>query len=185
MGDWFETIADIEATQEEADQLGAEVLSWLVGQGIVMSEQTDCVLDGQGHRPGPNYAAATAEPWAGLHELDPNGLRVVTRRTVFYSMGDLQVVCPRCGAVVVADQDEGSWSGFSPVIDEWYVGAAGVRACKHCGEPVGINDWEWSPHWGFGYLGFEFWNWPMLDPGFVAAVSNQLGHRTVRPCGKL
>ena len=185
MGEWFETIADVEANPEDADHLGAEVLSWLVEQGIVVAEPTECILGNHGHRPGPNYAAATVEPWDDLHELATNGFRVVTGQSVFYSMGVDQVVCPHCKAVVVDGQDQDSWSDFSPVIDEWYLGGTGVRACRHCGKPVGINEWGWSPPWGFGYLGFEFWNWPMLDPGFVAAVSNRLGHRTVQPCGKL
>ncbi|MFC0006501.1 hypothetical protein [Micromonospora siamensis] len=185
MSEWFETIADIEATPEEADQLGAEVLSWLVEQGIVAAEPTLCILGDHGHRPGPDYAAATVEPCDDLPGLATNGFRVVTGQSVFYSMGVDQVVCPRCEAVVVDDQDRDSWSDFSPVVDEWCMGGTGVRACGHCGEPVGINEWRWSPPWGFGYLGFEFWNWPMLDPGFVAAVSNRLGHRTVQPSGKL
>lgn len=185
MGDWFETIADIEATPEEADRLGAEVLSWLVEQRIVMAEQTDCVLGSRAHRPGPNYALATVEPDEVLHRLATNGFRVVTGQSVFYSMGVDRVVCPRCGAAVVDHQDEESWDNFSPIIDEWYGGGSGVYACKSCGQSVGINEWGWSPPWGFGCLGFEFWNWPMLDPGFVAAVSNRLGHRIVQPCGKL
>lgn len=86
---------------------------------------------------------------------------------------------------MVDDQDEDSWSEFSQVIKEWYAGGAGVRACKHCGEPLGLNDWAWSPPFGFGYLGFEFWNWPRLDADFVAAVSDRLGHRLVRPYGKI
>lgn len=185
VGDWFETIADVEATPEEAERLGAEVLSWLVEQGIVMAESTDCILGNHGHRPGPNYTAATVEPSPDLHRLATNGVRVVTRRTVFYSIGPNQVVCPQCGTAVVDDRDKDSWDEFSSVIDEWYDGGSGVRACKQCGTRVGINEWGWSPPWGFGYLGFEFWNWPMLNPGFVAAVSKRLGHRTVRPCGKL
>jgi hypothetical protein len=183
MGEWFETIADVDATPEEADRLGAEVLSWLVEQGIVLAQPTDCILGDQGHRPGPNYAAATVEPWPDLHELATNGFRVVTGQSVFYSMGVDRVVCPHCAAVVVEDDE--SWHNFAPVIDEWHAGGSGMRACQHCAEPTGVNDWYWSPPWGFGYLGFEFWNWPLLNPAFVATVSDRLGHRTVRPCGKL
>jgi hypothetical protein len=81
--------------------------------------------------------------------------------------------------------DDDLWSKFSPVVGEWCAGRTGVRACPACSKPVGINEWTWSPPWGFGYLGFQFWNWPILDPGFVSAVSDRLGHRTVRPCGRL
>jgi endogenous inhibitor of DNA gyrase (YacG/DUF329 family) len=186
VGDWFETIADVEATAEEADRLGAEVLSWLVAEGVVLAEPTDCVLGGPGHPPGPHYARATIEPCDFLLRRDPNGLRVLTGRSVFYSMGLDRVVCPHCQAAVLDERNDVFSSFFSPAIDEWYsAGGTGTRACPYCGKPVGLNEWDWSPPWGFGYLGFEFWNWPLLDPGFVAEVSHRLGHGTVRPCGKL
>src|SRR5215475_5498928 len=184
MGDWFQVIADVDATPQEADRLGAEVLSWLIDQGVVVADHSDCALGGKGHRPGPNYAVATVETDERLYGLTTNGVCVVTGRSVFYSMGVDQVVCPRCGTTVVDKQDEGSWDEFSSVIDEWYGGGSGLSVCKNCGQSVGINDWAWSPPWGFGYLGFEFWNWPMLAPGFVEAVSKRLGHRTVQPFGK-
>jgi hypothetical protein len=50
---------------------------------------------------------------------------------------------------------------------------------------MGLNDWRWQPPWGFGYLGFEFWNWPPLSQGFIAEVGRRLGHRTVLVAGKL
>ncbi|WP_346534278.1 hypothetical protein [Micromonospora sp. DPT] len=147
MGDWFETIADVDATAEEADRLGAEVLSWLVEQGIVM---------------------------AGV-----NGLNVVTGRAAFYSTGVDRVVCPHCQSAIVDQDDEERWPSFSESIDSWCAGGSGVESCPHCGKSTGLNEWHWSPPWGFGYLGFEFWNWPPLDPGFIADVGNLLGHRVV------
>jgi ribosomal protein S27AE len=185
MGDWFEVIADVEATAEEADRLAADMLAWLVERGIVMAEQTDCVLGGLGYAPGPNYTAAVTEPDANLHRLQTNGLNVVTGQTVFYSMGVDRIICPRCGAVVVDQDDELSWPRFSASIDDWYAGGSGIQTCERCGEAAGLNDWHWSPPWGFGYLGFEFWNWPRLNPDFIAEVSGRLGHRIVTPCGKL
>jgi hypothetical protein len=54
-----------------------------------------------------------------------------------------------------------------------------------CRQAVGLNDWIWHPPWGFGCLGFTFWNWPELRPQFVADVSRRLDHRVVRAHGKL
>jgi hypothetical protein len=48
VSDWFETIADVEATAEEADRLAANVLDWLVECKIVVFETTDCVPGGVG-----------------------------------------------------------------------------------------------------------------------------------------
>jgi hypothetical protein len=57
--------------------------------------------------------------------------------------------------------------------------------CPHCGHSVGLNDWTWSPPWGFGYLGITFWNWPPVKSEFLAEIGDRLGHRTVHPCGKM
>ena len=78
MSDWFETIADVEATAEEADRLAANVLDWLVERKIVVFETTDCVPGGVGYAPGPKYTAAVTAPYAQLHRLQVNGLNVVT-----------------------------------------------------------------------------------------------------------
>src|SRR3979411_1405407 len=94
VSDWFETIADVEATAEEADRLAANVLDWLVERKIVVFETTDCVPGGVGYAPGPNYAAGVAEPYAQLHRLQVNGLNVVTGQTVFLSMGVDRIACP-------------------------------------------------------------------------------------------
>ena len=185
MSDWFEIIADIEATAEEADRLAAELMAWLIDRNIVVAEPTDCVLAGDGYAPGRNYAAAVIQPDPHLYDLRTNGLSVITGRTVFYSMGVEQVVCPYCEARVVDRRDEDSWHRFAESIDAWYSGESGVRVCEQCARSVGLNEWQWTPPWGFGYLGFQFWNWPPLASGFVAEVSSRLGHRTVAPCGKL
>ncbi|MER6594610.1 hypothetical protein ABT214_22720 [Micromonospora purpureochromogenes] len=185
MGDWFETIADVEATAEEADRLGVEVLSWLVEQGIVMAEQTDCILGGTGYAPGPDYGIAVTQHYAHMHRQGVNGLNVVTGRAAFYSMGVDRIVCPHCQSAAVDQDDEEHWPSFSESIDSWYAGGSGVESCPHCGKSAGLNEWHWSPPWGFGYLGFEFWNWPPLDPGFITDVANLLGHRVVTPCGKI
>jgi len=36
-----------------------------------------------------------------------------------------------------------------------------------------------------GHLGFTFWNWPRLDPGFVSQLGRELGHRVEVTRGKL
>jgi hypothetical protein len=177
MGEYFQTIVDLQATDEQAEALGALVLAWLVDGGIVEATCRD-ESRGGGHAPGPRYAAAVVEPDEGLHRLNNNGLHVVTGRTVFFSMGVDAIACPWCTTAV-------AWERLSDAVDEWYAGAAGTRRCGGCGRVMGLNDWRWQPPWGFGYLGFEFWNWPPLAKGFLAEVGRRLGHRTVLAAGKL
>src|SRR5947207_3389281 len=67
----------------------------------------------------------------------------------------------------------------------WYGGGPGEVTCLSCRRGAGLNDWRWSPPWGFGCLGFEFWGWPAFTPPFLSAFGVLLGHRTVYPYGKL
>ena len=178
MSEHFQTIVDLQATGEEADELGALVLAWLVDCGIVEAACRGDSHLGEGHAPGARYAMAVVEPDQDLHRMWSNGLYVITGRTVFYSDGVDAIACPDCATAV-------AWGQLSDAIDEWYAGAAGARGCGGCGRVLGLNDWRWQPPWGFGYLGFEFWSWPPLAPGFIAEVGRRLGHRTVLVAGKL
>jgi hypothetical protein len=64
---------------------------------------------------------------------------------VFLSMGVDRIACPHCAALLVSHDDEDSWHRFSTSIDDWYADGGGSRTCEHCGETVGLNDWDWSP----------------------------------------
>lgn len=189
MGDWFQTIADVEATPNEAERLVAAVLAWLVESGIVLAETTDCALSDLGHAPGPRYATAVVEADPGLLTSRTNGVEFITGRTVFYSMGAEHVMCPHCGQLAALTDERGNpndaWHALSDTIGVWFDGGRGEHPCPGCGHLVGLNEWTWSPPWGFGHLGITFWNWPQLNPSFLSEVSQRLGHRTVHPCGKM
>ncbi|MEJ3654490.1 hypothetical protein WEH80_16100 [Actinomycetes bacterium KLBMP 9759] len=181
MGDHFQTVADVEATADDAAGLASAALDRLVGRGIVVAETSDCVLGGAGHALGPAYAAAVAEPDPNLRVLQTNGLDVVSERTAFHSVGAERVVCPHCsGRIDLADE---AWEEVSASPGVWCSGGADAHPCPACGRAAGLNDRAWSPPWAFGHLGFTFWNWPLLDDGFVAELTGFLGHRTVRPRG--
>jgi hypothetical protein len=179
MGEYFQRIVDLQASDEEADELGASVLAWLVDSGVVEATDRDYHdWPGGGYAPGPCYETAVVEPREELDLRWNNGLHVITGRTVFYSDGVDAIACPACQTAV-------AWGQLSDAIDEWYAAGAGTRRCGGCGRVMGLNDWRWQPPWGFGYLGFEFWNWPPLAQGFIAEVGRRLGHRTVLVAGKL
>jgi DNA-directed RNA polymerase subunit RPC12/RpoP len=189
VGDWFQVIADVDATADEAEALGAATLAWLVDTGVVLGEATDCVLANVGYPPGPRYATAVTEVDPRLLTLRTNGVEVITGRTVFYSMGADHVTCPHCRHVIVLADDRADsidpWRELSAIIEAWRDGDTGDYRCPTCRRVVGLNDWTWSPPWAFGYVGFKFWNWPQLTPNFLADVSTRLGHRTVHPHGKM
>lgn len=79
MGNHFQTIVDLHATPADATALAARGLDWLVAEGIVRAERTDCVLGAPlGHPPGPLWAKAVEqvdwEPSDGLKVERPNRL---------------------------------------------------------------------------------------------------------------
>ncbi|WP_322749713.1 MULTISPECIES: hypothetical protein [unclassified Frankia] len=195
MGDSFEIIADVEATETETTALAATVVRWLINTDIIAAEATDCVLGADlGYGPGPRHALALAEPDDYLSRLRTNGVTVTTGRTAFHPVqGELgPVVCPRCDqTMLLEDAGTGAttkqWEVFSDAIGSWHNGGPGDVACASCGQVGLLNDWRWIGDWpfAFGFLGFTFWNWPRLSDAFVAQVAERLRHRVVVTRGKL
>jgi hypothetical protein len=182
MGDWAQSIVDVDSTGEEAAELGERLTVWLVDTGVIARELTDCALGSPlGHSPGTNYAdaiGAAVDP----PNLWTNGVEIGVGRTVYYTM-DLQgVTCPRCGRYEELESEASRWhTVFGAALNDWYSGtSAGAIACPGCGAVNGLNDWDWGAHpYAFGELGVTFWNWHPLSQEFIAEVGRFLGHRVV------
>ncbi|MBA0053014.1 hypothetical protein E0L36_19690 [Streptomyces sp. AJS327] len=194
MGDWFQTIVDTEATPEEAPGLAANVVDWLVADGVILAERTDCVLGADaGHAPGTRYGDAVQQPDPELVNLWSNGLHATVGRTVFDAgQGEPSAVtCPHCAVEIrLVDEYwspvEESWHRFAPAVGSWAEGDDEPVACPSCDRAAPVHTWHWADYFAFGSLGFTFWNWPDLRPEFVADVARRLGgHRTVLLEGKL
>ncbi|MGI5376243.1 hypothetical protein ACQEV2_18690 [Streptomyces sp. CA-251387] len=193
MGDHFQTIVDRAASPQQAPQLAERVVEWLVAEGIVLAERTDCVF-GQplGHPPGPNWQRAVAPDDA---DWDPwDGLAVYTGRTVFHGgQGEPEAVtCPRCGVTTRLITDEwelidDAWAPFGKAIDAWHKTGEAQVDCPACADAVPLPDWTWTDdYFAFAHLGFEFWNWPPFTEEFRTRISELLdGHRTAYVWGKL
>jgi hypothetical protein len=185
LGDYYQTIVDTEATADEAAALAGRVRDWLIAEGVVRAELTDCVLggDGSGHTPGAGWRRAVVRPNDDRFlKLRTRGLKIVVGRTVFYTnYGPATATCPRCRASESLDRG----SSLIEAIGDWYETGEALAPCAAGDERIRLVDWQIDPSWGFGYLGFEFWNWPPLSEAFVARVDGLLGHRTLLVCGKL
>lgn len=183
MGDWFQTIVDEEASAEKAETLANEIRDWLIDRGIIQTTMTDCVLggNGRGYPPGPHFEQAIS-PGAHHHflQLWTNGLHFVIGRTVFDSgQGETTVLCPKCQT---PRDDHTQWVD---AIGEWYEGKTALLRCPHCNTSTPITEWKFDPPWGFGNLGFTFWNWPPLKDEFVSELGERLNHQIVIVKGKL
>ncbi len=185
VGDFSQTLVDLDAGGADAARLAGRVVDWLVAEGVVLAERTDCVL-GQpsGHPPGPHWDRAVGDDW----DFEPSdGLAVHTVRTGFTSGADMPgaAICPRCG--VATPLGTGTWARFGAAMRTWYDTGAATVDCPACVAAVAVPDWGWDEApLGFGCLGFEFWNWPPLTDAFRARLAVLLdGHRTVYIWGAL
>jgi len=194
MGDYFEIIADAEATEDQAAGLAASVVSWLAHEGIIAAQPADCVLGAEsGYPPGPRYTAAVTEPDEGLLRLWANGVEVCTTRAVFSpAQGTVgSAVCPLCGQSTDLDDPATGevtpqWEPFSDAFSAWMEDGPGEVRCPRCGQVARLNDWRWiNEPFVVGFLGFTFWNWPLLSESFIAQVASHLEHRVIVIRGKL
>ena len=79
-----------------------------------------------------------------------------------------------CADVFVPDER------YYDAVDAWVGGDdRATFACPKCSGAKLLTEWRGPWAWAFGYLGFEFWNWPPLSEGFLTEMNGRLGHRTM------
>jgi hypothetical protein len=162
MSDAYITIVPTNVTQGQVKDLSKMTIAWLSEKGIILTNQTDCVLgETLGYPPGPKYMDAIDGDDFGLLKLRTNGLAAVTERQVFDNgeNGLDEINCPKCGANNI-DSDWGEAVGL------WDTGKIGILRCSQCDNEASIADYDFRPDWGFGEFGLTFWNWPLSSRFF-------------------
>jgi|GEM_PF-1644074 len=197
MGDSFRMLVDLDASLEEADPLAGAVLAHFREIGLITgTPNPDCVLGGEGYRPGPAlpklYVLKEHQfPFWG--ELGTNGVEVtVGRHFNVWAVGPSfqGLICPACNANFEWD-DEAFKGSLGKAIGEWHHRSGpGQLACPRCGKAPAITKWHCKPPFGFGNLSFTFWNWPALDsPSWkieIPALVKQLtGHNIISTYGHI
>ncbi|MFJ9601776.1 hypothetical protein [Streptomyces althioticus] len=193
MGDYFQTVVDLDAGPDEAAEYAERGLAWLVSEGVVLAERTVCVLGAPlGHPPGPDWLRACSPEDAEWKPSD--GLAVEVGRTVFGGgQGEPEAVtCPRCEVTTrlmtdTWESDDEAWEPFGEALRAWDEDGEADVVCPACAASVPLPEYRWADdYFAFGHLGIRFWNWPEFTDAFLTRFTRVLeGHRTVRVWGKL
>jgi hypothetical protein len=181
MGTWFQWIADLDATDDEAPHLARTITARLAEQQIVLPDVVEgAAYSDAGHLPGPRWADAVAEPEPWM----PHGMRIVAQREVFWGgQGGFEwAECPRCGHRTSADAHR-----LLDAVEPWLRGDPATHPCPGCGSAIPLTDWRWDEdYFAFATFGLWFWDWPELGPLVPGIVRDAVGnHRLVYGQGKL
>lgn len=175
MGATVDWIVDLDASQDESEALAIKVKTWLITREVVSAVSSPERTYGGGEllMRGPCAAKWDACEIGTISSLC--GLEVVTKRKVFHTgdNGIQALQCTDCGGK--HDPDVIPWSD---AVGAWFSGeGSDVMRCPACDAQRSIVDWRFlNCEWGFGNLGFGFWNWPISER-LAQELSVLLGHR--------
>ena len=194
MGDYYFAAVDVEATPEQAESLGQQVVQRLVGEGVIQPTlDPEATLGGPGYRPGDRLndlfevSPGAYAPW-GMFSC---GMEVVAERWV-NTFGFICVeafVCPRCSARYSLDDSVGQQ--FGEAIGQFLKGNdQPLVHCPSCRHDSPAPGWYTKPHFGFAHLAFIFWNWPPLDSpswkiDILKLIAETTHHKIVVTYGKV
>ncbi|WP_143041362.1 hypothetical protein [Streptomyces indicus] len=171
-----QTVVDLDATEEQAEEWGGRGWRWLLDEGFIRAEpwRGDVV-----HLGGPNWREAVdlaAWDWRARAEgFDPEpcgAVELITGRTVFLAgpYDPPSAICPHCGNATA------DWP--MAAVDAWHSTGAAAFSCRTCAREVPLPDWTWTDdYFAFAHVGFQFEDWPRLSPAFTTAFAEALGHR--------
>ncbi|MEV0891034.1 hypothetical protein [Promicromonospora sp. NPDC050262] len=213
MGTYFEWVADLDATEADARELGQRVVDALVARGVLLPEVSqDAALGGVGHPPGPAWADTLAVSVAGAVSGEaPWGMAVGVGREVYDGGrgGVDAVTCPRCSVrrsffgppeefgPTCSDEDGLRW--FYDAAAAWREGGVGGGdgdgdgdgdgavdlVCRECGAASPVTQWS-ADDAALACLGFTFWSWGELRPEVTDWIAEATGgHRIVHGSGKV
>ena len=175
MSDSYITLVPNLVKEYESNNLATIVIDYLKQQNIIKSIKTDCTLAENLYPPGDNYNLAVEEHNHCIMPFSINGLEVITKRSVFHNGGNGldAVICP-VSEVNVIDDD------WQQPLQEWFDHTDSDNLiCNYCKSVNLVICYVFVPTWGFGSLGFKFWNWPPVRKKFVKDIE-QICSREVK-----
>lgn len=179
MSDCFNIIGDLDATPENAEATAARITAWLVAEGIIEAELTDCGMSGAAHAPGPNAQRLDAyadDLFPGLNGVE---IHVDPMVHLNWNASTYTMTCPACMASHSFDTSPGDPVG--DVVIRWREHGDAV-ACPACGLRDDINAFDWGSEVFRSHVWVQFWNWVDPRPELLEAA---IGHRMRMMYGNL
>ncbi len=140
------------------EEIHKKFISFLLDRNIINNDL----------KPGDNVDSILVENNGNFKRLTHNQLEVTNSRQVFDSGANeiKQIVCPNCNQNIL---DQINWM---EAIDYWYSDSQKKKVdCPNCSYVNSIENYIFNPTWGFGELGFIFWNWPEFEDNFIKEIS--------------
>jgi len=181
VSDTFQVLVAQELGPRAAEQLVPAIIAWMVAQGVIVPERSDCVVEsGLGHAPGPG-ATKALESRHKLVWLRANGVSVSAGRRVFHAgENGISLECSACGDAFEPGEE------WTDAVGRWFEGDDDVSfMCPTCGQALLLKDWEGEWRWAFGNLGITFWNWPPLAESFIQALATYIASPITVVLGRL
>ena len=166
MSDSYITIVPNLIDNSQSETIAQSVIDYLQGKQIIQSIRTDCTLGGDGFAPGKNYRSVLVDKQYDIQNFSISGLEIITTRTVFHNgeNGLDSITCPNCRSNVI----DANWA---EAVDEWFNNTGKKQfTCIYSRSVESITNYKFFPTWGFGVLGFKFWNWPSFKKQFISSI---------------
>lgn len=151
----------------DREKKASEILDWLINEKIIENSLSDCTLGGPGYRFMKN-AEKIIIGYPRIGDLVTQGLEISIEKQVYHA-GDSgldSILCPNCKKNTLDEELE--------MISQWFEADSSIVKCFLCDYESDINDFEFSPTFGFSNLRFTFWNIQELTDDFVKTFEEKL-----------
>jgi hypothetical protein len=195
VGTYYQWVADLDATEADAPDVGRRVVEALVARGVLLPELSpEAALGADGYPAGPAWADTVETSMSGE---PPWGVEVRVGRGVQDGgqMDVESVTCPRCSATrsfygppeefgpTCTDEEGLRW--FYDAAATWGAGGDADLECRACGAASPVTEWR-AEGAALACLGVVFWGWDELRPEALRWVAEATGgHRIVHGPGKV
>lgn len=171
MSDSYISIVPVDVDINKIEQLVILLIKKLTEKGYINDDFT----------PGENIESILLNKDAHFKDLIQNKLEIVKTRQVFDNgnNGLIEINCPHCSYNIIDEN-------WIDCVEHWYSNSnQSFFICPSCTNKNDISKYNFNPNWGFGDLGFIFWNWSKFTDEFILMIEGVLESKVTIIYGRL